>query len=75
MTTGIAESLNKIIISAQKLQVTTTHEFLRHLVKKWFCTRSSSAVKRESSMKEAVKRPCKWVKKGCGKMFSLSYTR
>ena len=54
MTTNIAESMNKVILPARRLPITSAHEFLRHLVQKWFCTRSDAANKMDSYITRAA---------------------
>ena len=54
MTTNIAESLNKAILPARILPITSAHEFLRHLVQKWFCTRREAANKLDTQISPAA---------------------
>ncbi|XP_052181961.1 uncharacterized protein LOC127794754 [Diospyros lotus] len=43
MNTNIVESLNKCMMKARRLPITSAHEFLRHMLQKWFSDRRATA--------------------------------
>ena len=45
MTTNIAESFNKCMMKARQLLITSAHEFLRHMLQKWFSSRRATTDK------------------------------
>ena len=45
MTTNIAESLNKCMMKARRLPIISAHEFLRHMLQKWFSDRRAAAAR------------------------------
>ena len=50
ITTNIAESLNKCMIKARQLSITSAHEFLRHMLQKWFSDKRVAAARLETDM-------------------------
>ncbi|XP_052197184.1 uncharacterized protein LOC127804365 [Diospyros lotus] len=54
MTTNIAESLNKCMMKARRLPITSAHEFLRHMLQKWFSDRRAAAARLETIVTSAA---------------------
>ena len=54
MTTNIAESLNKCMMKARRFSITIAHEFLRHMLQKWYNDRRCYAEKLRSSVTKTV---------------------
>ena len=54
MTTNIAKPLNKCIIKVCRLPITSTYEFLKHMLQKWFGDRHVTAVSLETDVTSAV---------------------
>ncbi|XP_052171685.1 uncharacterized protein LOC127787667 [Diospyros lotus] len=54
MTTNIAESLNKCMMKARRLPITSAHEFLRHMLQKWFSDRRAVAARLETDVTSAA---------------------
>ena len=54
MTTNIAESMNNAIMRARSLPITSAHEFLRHMLQKWFSDRRAKAATINSSLTTAA---------------------
>ena len=54
MTINIVESLNKCMMKTYWLPITSAHEFLRHMLQKWFSDRRVAAAKLETIVTSAA---------------------
>ena len=50
MTTNIVESLNKCMMKARRLPITSAHEFLRHMFQKWFSDKHTAVARLKTIM-------------------------